>query len=162
MAVKVYLDTNIVLDFFQNKARAMDGVWKFRYPKKMEFLIGETGNLEFVTSFLTKAEVARELASGFGLSFDDVKVFWEELSVLLGWEYIDRFCFGEDMVRMVCDFNIRLRTLMNFQHLYMARERGMFFVTGDLRLIETVRRRRIYDKIMSYVELRRLAFSPSS
>lgn len=156
--MKIYLDTNIILDFFLNRAKAINGMWRFHDPKKLEFLMGILGRVEFATSFLTKAEVIRELVCNRRLEKGLAVAMWEELSAMLKWEYIGSFCFDDRLVDFVGGFRIKLRTLMNYQHLFIAFSRDIYFVTGDKDLLEDVREKKVYDKAMSYLELRR-AFS---
>lgn len=157
--VKIYLDTNIILDYFLNRAKATLGMWRFHDTKKLEFLGGILGKVSFTTSFLTRAEVARELAVR-GVSTEEIEVMWEELGDFLKWEYIDGFYFNDDLVDFIGEFRMKLRTLMNFQHLFIAYSMELYFVTGDKDLVKISRERKIYDRVMSYIELRR-AFSSS-
>lgn len=147
----------MILDFFLNRAKEIKGGQKFRNPKKLEFLISILGRAEFTTSFLVKAEVIRELVCGQDISKDKVDIMWSELSGMLGWEYIERFCFGEILIDLIADFKIRLRTLMNYQHLLISVSKNLYFVTGDRGILESAKKSG-NQKIMSYPELRK-AFS---
>jgi len=58
---RIYLDTNTVFDFFINEAKAIRSGDTSKIPSKFRFMLESKGKIEFVTSFLTKAEVSREL-----------------------------------------------------------------------------------------------------
>lgn len=148
----------MILDFFLNRLKAMKGMWRFHDPKKLEFLAGIVDQAEFMTSFLVKAEVVRELVCNRNLERNEAELLWNELSTMLKWEYIESFCFDDRLIDLVGDFKVRLRTLMNYQHLFIAFSKDVHFVTGDKDLLESVRKNKTYEKIMSYIEFRK-AFS---
>lgn len=70
--IKIYLDTNMILDVFINHAKAVKKGEDVLVPKKYEFMIANKEKIEFVTSFLTQAETIRELTSGYGVSYEDI------------------------------------------------------------------------------------------
>ena len=72
MKLKVYLDTNIVIDFFINQAKGIRRKEKAKIPKKLTFFSKNLDRLEFITSLITKAEIVRELAAGYGISDKDI------------------------------------------------------------------------------------------
>jgi predicted nucleic acid-binding protein len=159
--IKVYLDTNTILDFFINQALAFRGKKPFTMPSKLEFFVGNLEKMEFVTSFYTKAEVMREMVAGYGMNKDKVEGVWNDLMKLLNCDYVAEFTFNQYLVEVAGNLRLRLRTLINFQHLVIAISRGVYLVTGDEDLIEKARENKIYDKILSYIELRKLIASLS-
>lgn len=56
---------------------------------------------------------------------------------------------------------MRLRTLVNFIHLFIAMKESAYLVSGDKDLIRICREYKIYDKVLSYVEFRKLVASLS-
>ena len=52
--IKVYLDTNTILDFFINQAKALKSKEQFKMPKKLEFFIDNLDKLDFITSIITQ------------------------------------------------------------------------------------------------------------
>ncbi len=159
--MKIYLDTNIVEDFFINQALAFKGKKSFIMPDKLEFFIDNLDKMRFVTSFYTKAEVMREMVAGYGMDKSKVEEVWNELIKLLNCEYIEEFKFDQYLVEIAGNLKLRLRTLINFQHLVIAVSINAYLVTGDKDLIEKVRENKIYDRLLSYIELRRLIASLS-
>lgn len=159
--VKVYLDTNTIQDFFINQALAFKGKKPFTMPKKLEFFLDNLNKIEFATSFYTKAEVMRELVAGYNMDKNKVEDIWNELMKLLNCEFIAEFKFDQKLVDIVGNLKLRLRTMVNFQHLEIAMSRDVYLITGDQNLIEKVREHKIYDKILSYIELRKLIASLS-
>lgn len=161
MKIKVYLDTNTVQDFFINQAFAFKEKKPFTMPKKLEFFVDNLDKMEFITSFYTKAEVMREMVAGYGMNKTKVEEIWDELMQLLNCEFIEEFKFGQKLVEIVGNLKLRLRTMINFQHLEIAMSKNAYLVTGDKNLIEKVRENKIYDKVLSYIELRKLIASLS-
>lgn len=159
--MKIYLDTNTVEDFFINQALAFKGKKPFVMPDKLGFFIDNLDEMNFITSFYTKAEVMREMVAGYGMDKSKVEEVWNELIKLLNCEYIAEFKFDQYLVEVAGNLRLRLRTLINFQHLVIAISINAYLVTGDKDLIEKVRENKIYDKILSYIELRKLIASLS-
>lgn len=160
-SIKVYLDTNIVHDFFINQALAFRGKKPFLMPKKLEFFIDNAEKMELVTSFYTKAEVMRELVAGYGMDRNKAEEIWNQLIEVLNCHFIAEFTFDQRLVEIAGTMNLKLRTLINFQHLFIAAHRDAYLVTGDHDLIKKARQNKIYDKVLSYTELRKLIASLS-
>mgnify|MGYP001576492890 CR=1 FL=1 len=53
-------------------------------------------------------------------------------------------------------YKMKLRTIVNFQHLFVAMKEDAHLLTGDNDLVEIVRENKLYDKIITYVELRKM------
>lgn len=159
--MKIYLDTNTVEDFFINQALAFKGKKPFTMPDKLEFFIENLDKMGFVTSFYTKAEVMREMVAGYGMDKNKVEEIWNELMKLLNCGFIPEFRFDQYLVEIAGNLKLKLRTLINFQHLVIAISINAYLVTGDKDLIEKIRENKIYDKILSYIELRKLIASLS-
>ncbi len=49
--------------------------------------------------------------------------------------------------------------MMNFQHVLIAMKENAYFVSGAKDIIEKIRESNIYDKVLTYIELRKLAAS---
>lgn len=154
--IKVYLDTNMILDVFTNHAIAVKKKSDVIVPKKYEFMLSNKDKLEFVTSFITKAEVARELASGFDLDKGEIEKLWSELIEDLNCTFVSSFTFDARIADIAAETKMKIRTLFNFMHLFIAIDRGCYFVSGDNDLIEKTRALNIYNKTMDYIELRKL------
>ena len=75
---------------------------------------------------------------------------------LLNCVFIAEFAFDRSLADLVGNLKLRLRTMINFQHLKIAMSIAAYLATGDSDLIEKVRENKIYDKILSYIELRKL------
>jgi len=159
--INIYTDTNMVHDFFVNQAKALKGKELFRMPEKLEFFLSNLDKLGFVTSFIVKAEVMRELVAGHQIDKGTVNSMWTDFVKLLNCRYIEKFEFDEKLVDIAGDLKLKLRTLVNFTHLFIAMSEDVYIVSGDKDLIDKVRENKIYKKILSYIELHQLIASPS-
>jgi len=74
---------------------------------------------------------------------------------LLDCKYVEEFNFDERVVKIVGKVKMKLRTMVNFFHLYIAIKENAYLISGDKDLIKIVRENKIYDKILSYIELRK-------
>ncbi|MBI4153898.1 hypothetical protein HY501_01040 [Candidatus Woesearchaeota archaeon] len=153
---RIYLDTNMVHDFFVNQARHLKNKGDIKIPNKLDWMLQNKDRIEFVTSFLTKTEIARELASAHGLTESEINIIWAGFVKALECTYVGKFEFDEKITQLAAKIQMKLRTLVNFFHLFVAMREGAYFVTGDKDLIKKVRKHKIYDKVISYVELRRM------
>lgn len=154
--VKIYLDTNTILDFFVNEARVIRNKEDVKIPSKFQFMIESKEKVEFITSFLTKAEITRELVSAFQLSEEDMERLWDTFVSSLDCKYVGRFEFNDEIVNLTMRLRMKLRTMVNFFHFFIAVKEGAYLLTGDKDLIRIVRENKLYDKIMSYIELREM------
>ncbi|MBI2580132.1 MAG: hypothetical protein HYW27_04490 [Candidatus Aenigmarchaeota archaeon] len=155
--LKIYLDTNTVLDFFINEARVIKNNEDTKVPSKFQFMLESKEKIEFVSSFLTKAEICRELVSAFQLSEEDIERLWNTFISSLECRYIERFQFDEEIVKLTIKLKMRLRTMVNFFHLFIAIKDNAYLLSGDKDLIRIVRENLLYDKIISYIELRNMS-----
>ncbi len=162
--IKVYLDTNMIHDLFTKQASAIKHEKEIEKPKKFEFMLEHKDKFEFITSFLTKAEIMRELVSAHDLKLNKVEEFWSDFIGLLEPKYITEFTFNEQIVHIVSETRMKLRTMINFFHLFIAIKEDAYFVSGDKQILEKIREAGIYDKLLTYVELQKMAasFSGSS
>jgi hypothetical protein len=160
--IKIYLDTNMVIDIFIAQARAVKKGSEYKKPKKYEFMLEHCNKIEFMTSFITKAEVMRELLTGFCIETKRAERMWDDfISTLDKKVHIENFRFDSKIVDIVCKLKLRLRTMFNFMHLFIAIEENAYFVSGDKDLICKIRESGIYDKAIDYIELRKIVSSIS-
>ena len=129
--IKIYLDTNMVLDLFINHAKALKRKEDVLLPKKYEFLLANKKKIEFVTSFLTKAEIVRELVSGFGIEYEPIESLWNDFLGSLNCKIVETFTFDNKIADFVSHSQMKLRTLFNFMHIFIALDQGCYFVSGD-------------------------------
>ena len=54
---------------------------------------------------------------------------------------------------------MKLRTMMNFQHVLIAMQENAYFVSGDKDIIRKVKENGAYDKALTYIELIKLTNS---
>ncbi len=125
--IKLYLDTNMILDFFVNQATHIKGKGDVKVPEKTKFMADNIERIEFITSFLTKAEIMRELVTGHDIESHHVEEMWDDLMKSMNNpHYIKDFKFDERLVELAGKLKLRLRTMFNFQHLYIAIETGSY------------------------------------
>ena len=157
--LKLYLDTNMIHDLFVRQATTLRDGSKLEKPKKFAFMLEHQGKFEFITSFLTKAEIMRELVSAHGLKPDRIEKFWGEFMITLKPRYIMKFTFDEQIVEIVSRVKMKLRTMVNFFHLFIAIGEDAYFVSGDKQIVEKIKEANVYDKLLDYIGLRQLAFN---
>src|SRR3989338_9801371 len=133
--VKVYLDTNTILDFFINYIRHIKRKDELVIPRKLKFMIDNLEKFHFYTSFLTKMEVMRELISSYNATKEEVEKIWIEFLGLLNCEYIENYNFDETLVEIAASTRMKLRTMVNFQHFFIAKDIGAYLLSGDKGLI---------------------------
>ena len=156
----MYLDTNMLIDLFINQAKAHKTGHEFVKPSKFQFMINYLDKFEFITSFLTKAEIMREMTAGHGMDPKKIDELWEDLMETLGAKFIDKFEFDTKLIDVVSQVKMKLRTMFNYQHLFIAMEQKAHIVSGDNDFVKKVRvETKVYDKILNYIELRQLVDS---
>ncbi len=158
--IKVYLDTNTIHDYFVNQANFVKGK-EVIIPEKFKFLNQSLDKIDFVTSFLTKAEIMRELVSAHNIDETIFENLWKDTMASLYCSYIKEFTFDEKLVDVVRATKMRLRTMFNFMHLFIAIHENAYFLSGDKDIILKIRENKVYDKALSYIELRQM-FSDAS
>lgn len=154
--IKIYLDTNKILDVFVNRARALRRGEDTLLPKKYELMLLNKEKIEFVTSFLVKVEVARELASGFGITHEEIESLWNDFVKSLNSQTISAFNFDNKIADFASRSQMKLRTLFNFMHIFIAIDNECYFVSGDKDLIKKVKILLGYSKVIDYNEFRKL------
>ena len=152
--IKIYLDTNTIIDFFINQARYYRDGGELEIPEKAKFILDNIEKLDIVVSFLIEAEIMRELVAGYGMPVEAVKNTWEDFMKSFRCKYVESFEFDRSLVELALKTKLRLRTLMNFQHLFIAMHEDAYFVTGDKDIINKSKELHIYEKVISYIELR--------
>jgi len=73
--------------------------------------------------------------------------------------FIKEFRIDEKFSLYPKKIRMKLRTLVNFIHLFIAIKEDAYLVSGDKDLIEMCGKYKIYDKVLSYVEFRKLIAS---
>ena len=154
--LKIYLDTNTIIDFFINQTLAIKQGKELKMTEKMKFFIANLERFEFVTSFLTKTEIGRELSSSFKLEKTEIERLWRTFIEALKCNVVEKFEFNMKLADLAIDTGMKLRTIVNFQHLFIAINENAYFVTGDKDLIKIARSHKIYDKVLSYIDLRKI------
>lgn len=127
-----------------------------KIPKKLKFFLEIREEVNFITSFFTEAEVARELVSAYNLKTLEFDRLWQIFLDRLKCKYIAEFKLNKDFASLPKIIKLKLRTIINFIHLFIAMKEGAYLISGDNDLIKIVRENKIYSNILSYLELRRL------
>jgi len=154
--MKIYLDTNTVMDFFINAAKSLKEKKEIKLPKKYQFFASQKEYVKFITSVLTKAEIVRELVAAYNMKKEDIEPVWKEFVNALNCYLIEEFKIDMKLIDVVYLLPMRLRTMVNFQHLFIAMKEDAYLLSGDKDLVRIVRLLRIYDKVLTYPELRKL------
>ena len=155
--IRLYLDTNMVHDLFVNQAKFVRTGAKLEEPKKFTFMLAHQDKFEFITSFLTKAEIMRELISGHSMGVEMVNRTWDQFVDSLKVNYIENFEFDSQIVDIVARTKMKLRTMVNFFHLFICIREEAYFVSGDKQILEKIMETKLYDKLLTYIDLQKLA-----
>ena len=154
--LKIYLDTNTIIDFFINEAKTLRKGEKPKIPKKFEFMAEKSTEVDFVTSFISKAEIARELSAAYALTESEINRLWNTFIQSIDCKYIKDFHFDDKIVEIPMKMKVKLRTLFNFMHLFIAMKESAYFLSGDKDIVDIVKSRKIYGKALTYIELRKM------
>jgi len=153
----------MIIDIFISQARAFKAKEDHKKPKKFEFMLEHLEKFDFVTSFLTKAEIMRELVAGHHEEQETVEKLWNDfIKAMNNPKYLARFEFDEKIIDIVAKTRMKLRTMFNFEHLFIAMSENAYFVSGDKDILKKIKESKIYDKVLSYIELRKLVSSLDS
>lgn len=154
--LKIYLDTNTIIDFFINEARTLRKGEKPRVTKKFEFMTEKSTEVDFITSFISKAEIARELSAAYALTENEINRLWDTFIDSISCKYINNFHFDDKIVEIPMKMKVKLRTLFNFMHLFIAIKENAYFLSGDKDIVDIVKAKKIYGKALTYIELRKM------
>jgi len=125
-------------------------------------MLAHLDKFQFVSSVLTKAEIVRELLTAFHMEEKDIKSSWDDFIKSIHCDYVESFVLNARFLDIVSKIKMRLRTMMNFQHVLISMQENAYFVSGDKDIIKKIKENRIYDKALTYIELRELASSLDS
>ncbi len=114
-----------------------------------------------MTSVLVKAEIAGELVSGHGLKREEIEQLWAFMMEKLCMSYSISCVITEGLVEFASRCPLRLRTLMNLQHVFLAAATDAFFVSGDKDIVDKTNRTGI-AKALTYLDVRAFADDSSS
>jgi len=145
----LYLDTNIILPYFDNLAKNKPPTKIFRYL----YNVRERHN--YFASNLTKVEIFRHLHS-VGLSFKECGAIWNEsfIKILRVNElFIEKVDF-EQIARLAAERPTRRGMIVNIIHIMVAKDNNLIVLTGDKPLKE--RFKVFYTKVIDYEEFRKI------
>ena len=148
--MKIYLDANIIYGFFKNIINEERKGKKFTDPSVLKFL--KESELELYTSVLVKAEIARRLRTEWGCSAEEVIELWKKLVEYMKFEVIKSAVITEEVSDIATKIPMKKR-ISNIMHITIAKQYDLWFLTGDKEIIDKCKP--AYDKIISYIELRR-------
>lgn len=157
MKEKIYLDANIIYGYFLAKYKELKGTKRFEEPKVIRFLRKNRNKLEYHISIITKAEILRRLVSELGMEKETGRKLWtsllDELAIteIKVGKSVDEI-YGK-IVAIVEETKIKKR-VTNLEHLIVAKSSNLIFVTGDEEILKKCKK--YYQKIMSYIDLRRV------
>ncbi len=155
--MKIYLDTNIIFDFFLNLANSAKTNEELAIPQKLRFLLEEQNKkkIEIFTSVLVQAEVARRLKSEFGFEADEIDEFWNKFITIANIDNIEDIEFNWfDLYKITREIPLKKR-VTNLQHLLIAKQYNLWFLTGDGEILRKLKG--FYDKIIGYPDLRKMS-----
>ena len=150
---KIYLDTNIILDWFKYNVKNIRENKPLHTTSKLKFLVSRDHRL-FV-SYLTRAEIFRYLKSEWDASPDDCLKYWETFLPTFGIEEIrvKKFLLNLEEVSEICSrSHLPKKIFADLIHIQLAKAKAMTFLSGDQILEE--RLQWYYPRIISYLTLR--------
>ena len=145
----LYLDTNIILPYFDSLVKNKPT------PKVFRYLYNVRERHNYFVSNLTKVEIFRHLHS-VGLSFKECNFIWNDsfIKILRVNElFIEKVDF-EQIVRLVAERPTRKGMIVNIIHLMVAKGNNLTVLTGDKPLKE--RFEIFYTKVIDYEEFRKI------
>jgi predicted nucleic acid-binding protein len=156
--IKVYLDTNIIFGYFLAKVKQLrKKTDRFVEPRIVEFLKKNANIFEYFVSTLVKAELFRRLRTELNVGRSDIEKIWLEfvsylqINEIKTSELSSEYLF-EKTLEIVEETPIKKR-VTNLQHLIIAKEFNLFFLTGDKEILDKCKK--FYERILSYSELRK-------
>ncbi|PIZ35938.1 MAG: hypothetical protein COY38_01485 [Candidatus Aenigmarchaeota archaeon CG_4_10_14_0_8_um_filter_37_24] len=150
--IDVYLDTNILWGYFEDKYNELRNKTRKGHGKITEFLLGNIELFNFFVSSWVKAEAGRHLR-GWGATKEEANKIWYEFLRDLKPEYIEEITFRNEVVDIVFNSEVPFKKRVNnILHLHIAKIDNLFMLTGDNEIVE--KGIQFYDKVMSYHDLR--------
>jgi len=145
----LYLDTNIILPYFDNlaKNKLPTKIFKYMYNVKEKH--------KYFVSNLTKVEIFRHLHT-LGLSLKDCISIWNNsfIKILRAKELFIESVDFEQISKLVAERPTRRGMIVNIIHLMFAKENNLIVLTGDKPLKD--RFKVFYTKVIDYEEFRNL------
>ncbi len=150
--MKIYLDTNIILDWFRNMMLKSRKIEAFRIPKKLEFLASH--DLNPILSELTRIEIARYLKADWNATHEEIDKLWNDFIDIFKIKVVEtRKIDPEELTKICMEIPTRKKTLVNLLHLGIAKEHDCLFLTGEKDLL--AKYKKYYKNTLSYTELRK-------
>jgi predicted nucleic acid-binding protein len=152
--MKLYLDTNIILDWFKKNIKNLRKSKPIEITSKLKFLTSRP-ELQLFVSLITKAEIFRYLKSEWGSPENECENFWIDFFTRYGITELESKEIRVDFLDIteICKkINLGRKTLVNLIHLQFAKKNNLTFLTGDKKLEK--RLKWYHEKIISYVTLR--------
>jgi hypothetical protein len=75
---------------------------------------------------------------------------------LLASDYVKEALLDEKLVDIVAKVPMKKKTMINFAHLFIAMDLGYYFLSGDDAAIKVIKKEKLYDKTISYIDLRKM------
>lgn len=154
----IYLDTNIIYKLFDKFAEAVKqgkSLNLIELPEVVKFLRKVKDRHKYFVSNITRAEIFRHLHSGQKLSKEECYAVWYFfLSFLQTTEILVKEIDFIEIADILAQKPAKKTTVINLQHLLTAKKDNLTVLTGDKPLRE--RFELFYDKVIDYIEFRRL------
>ena len=109
-----------------------------------------------MASFLTKAEVVRELHSAYGLEYDEISPVWKKFIESLDCTYLESFTFDGAIAQLAGKMKMRTRTMFNLLHIFIAISKDAYFISGDTDALLKSKGLELHQKVISYTEFRKM------
>lgn len=155
---EIYLDTNIVYKLFDKFAEAVKNgkdLNIIELPDVIKFLREVKDKHKYFVSVITRAEIFRHLHSAQKLNKEECYIVWEfflrflEITEILVTEV--NFVEISDALAQK---PAKKTTVINLQHLWVAKKNNLTLLTGDKPLKE--RFQIFYNKVINYPEFQQM------
>ncbi len=154
----IYLDTNIVYKLFDKFAKAVkqgEDLSLIDLPEVIKFLKKVEDNHKYFVSIITRAEMFRHLHSAQKLSKGECHVVWDFfLRFLKTTEIFVKEVAFVEISDALARKPAKKTTIINLQHLWVAKKDNLTMLTGDKPLKE--RFKIFYDKVIDYIEFQKM------
>jgi len=148
--LKVYLDTNIIYDYFQRTAKEIVENKEFRNVKKLLFIQNNPDFLEAYTSFFTLIEVADRIMRDFDLKPERVRKIIESFIQDYKIEILRSVTLTEETL----DWFLSNISMKDAIQLNIALNERLVFITEDDKLFRKARK--ITENVMKFNRLVRI------
>ena len=151
--MKIYLDTNIIHNWFTKYMESKKNGTKYEDPMVVRFIFNLEN--EYVVSNITRTEIFRYISASWNAKEELCEEVWKDFlnAYKVTFLQVKEIDF-DDMTRICLSVKTKKKTLVNLMHLQIAKKEGLWFLTGEKDLISKYKA--YYKRVLSYEDLRKM------